>query len=248
MSEVFRSWLLRLSFTSADVYLVQSNSLQKWLAQHCPKPSYGFLNGIHLDRIPAAEFTPPEGITGLIHPLGLTIGALGTHKGTPQIMELLSRLREKGVHLGWVFVGIGDTAAYRQKAEDLSIADRTLFTDAVSDEVKWQYLLYADFYCLPSDAEGQPISILEAMSVGLPIIATEVGSIPEIVADGETGFTIPVNDPDALDQAITAMLPDDHRKVMGAAAKQYLIQNHDINALFEKLGNVYRLIYQRMRR
>jgi len=234
----FQKWLLRVSFRSADVYLVQSKGLQSWLERYCRKPCYGFLNGLHLERVPSACPAPAD-LSEIIRPIGLTIGMLGKHKGTPQILEAISRLRQRGIDLGWVFVGMGDAAAYRQCAEALQVADRVLFTGPVSDDVKWQYLKNADFYCLPSDAEGQPISILEAMAVGLPVIATAVGSIPEIIANGETGLTIPVDDATALEQAILEMLADDRRKAMGLAAQQYLVQHHDIQYLFEQLGEVY---------
>lgn len=234
----FQKWLLRRSFRSGDVYLVQSKGLQSWLEQYCQKPCHGFLNGIHLDRIPAT-CTAPADLSQLNKPVGLTIGTLGRHKGTPQLLEAISRLRCKGVEIGWVFVGMGDIAAYKQRAEELQIADRVLFTGPISDDIKWQYLKNADFFCLPSDAEGQPISILEAMAAELPVIATEVGSIPEVIAGGETGYVIPVDDDKALEQAILAVLSTDRRKSMGLAAKQYLIQNHNIQDLFEQLGNVY---------
>lgn len=234
----FQKWLLRVSFRSADVYLVQSKGLQNWLEKHCQKPCYGFVNGIHLDRIPLKSKLPPT-MSGLVHPIGLTIGALGKHKGTPQILNALSNLRRNGIHLGWVFVGMGDVNEYRQRAEDLQISDRVIFTGPVSDDIKWQYITNADFYCLPSDAEGQPISILEAMVVGLPVIATEVGSIPEIVSNEETGFVIPVDDVSALEQALLGMLDDQSRRNMGLAAQNYLVRHHSIQLLFEQLDSVY---------
>ncbi len=234
----FQKWLLRVSFKSADAYLVQSQGLQSWLEQYCRKPCYGFVNGIHLDRIPL-ECSFPSALSELPKPIGITIGPLGKHKGTPQILDVIRRLRHRGVDVGWVFIGRGDVADYRRRAEELQISDRVLFTGPVSDDTKWQYLRHADFYCLPSDAEGQPISILEAMAVGLPVIATAVGSIPEIIAHGETGFIIPVGDIDALEDAVLEMLVDDRRTAMGLAAQRYLVEHHDIQHLFAQLGKVY---------
>jgi glycosyltransferase involved in cell wall biosynthesis len=234
----FQKWLLRISFKSADAYIVQSQGLQNWLEQYCQKPCYGFVNGIHLDRIPS-ECSLPPAISELPRPIGITIGPLGKHKGTPLILDVMSRLQRKGIDIGWVFIGRGEVADYRRRAQELQLSDRVVFPGPVTDDVKWQYLKHADFYCLPSDAEGQPISILEAMAVGLPVIATAVGSIPEIIADGETGFIIPVGDTDALEGAILEMLADGRRTVMGLAAQRYLAQHHDIQHLFDRLNEVY---------
>lgn len=230
--------LIRFSFRQADVYLVQSKGLQSWLEQYCRKPCYGFLNGIHLDRVPS-DCIPPAEMTKLVRPVGVTTGTLSKRKGTPQILEAVSHLHQKGVDLSWVFIGMGDVNRYRQQAEELHIADRVIFTGPVTDEIKWQYLKNSDLFCLPSDAEGQPISILEAMAAGLPIISTAVGSIPEIITEGKTGFVVPVDDNIALEQALLSMLKEERWKALGSEARRYLIQNHDIQHLFEHLGAVY---------
>jgi glycosyltransferase involved in cell wall biosynthesis len=134
---------------------------------------------------------------------------------------------------------MGDKDSFTARAVDLGISDRVLFAGSVSNEEKWSYLRSCDFYCLPSDAEGQPISILEAMAIGLPIIATSVGSIPEIISEGTTGFIIPVGNEDALEESILKVMDDNLRFEMGRAAKEYLLRHHDIKILFEKLGSIY---------
>ncbi len=235
----FQRALLDTSFRSADAYVVQSSGIRVWLQEYCQKPCYGFMNGIHLERIPPAA-PMPDSLEGFVRPIGITIGPLGKHKGTPQILDSLYKLRASGLDCGWVFIGMGDATAYRQQATALNLADRVLFTGSVDDDAKWHYLKHADFYCLPSDAEGQPISILEAMAVGLPIIATAVGSIPEVVVDGQTGYVIPVNDSDALERAIGNLVKSaDIRRSLGEAAHRQALERHDVNRLFTDLGGVY---------
>ena len=239
---VLQRWLLRQSFSTADVYIVQSDGLKSWLEQHCSRRCYGFLNGLHLDRIPARGPVPKD-MRSLPGPVGVTIGPLGKHKGTPQIMEALKKLNGEGTPVGWLFIGRGDVEDYKRRAEALGLARQVVFTGPVDDDRKWSYLNNADFYCLPSDAEGQPISILEAMAVGLPVIATDVGSIPEIIADGETGLVIPVGDGDALSHAIWELARDaETRHGMGVAAKRYVQEHHDIRELHVRLGLVYRAL------
>ena len=65
-----------------------------------------------------------------------------------------------------------------------------------------------DIFVLPSHSEGVSLALLEAMAAGLPVIATAVGGLPEVVTDGENGLLIPPKDPEALAQALARLLAD----------------------------------------
>jgi glycosyltransferase involved in cell wall biosynthesis len=81
----------------------------------------------------------------------------------------------------------------------------------------------SDVMVLPSHWEGFGLVLLEAMEAGIPVVATRVGAIPEVVAEGETGLIVPPRDPDALAAAMARLLgnPDTARK-MGAAGRRRL--------------------------
>ena len=98
----------------------------------------------------------------------------------------------------------------------------------------------SDMFILPSRLEGLPISILEAMSQRLPVIATNVGGIPELVIDGETGILIPPNDPLALAEAMKRMISDpDMRRRMGEAGYQRVASEFS----FERMTRQYEELY-----
>jgi glycosyltransferase involved in cell wall biosynthesis len=79
----------------------------------------------------------------------------------------------------------------------------------------------ADVFCLPSHSEGLPITIIEAMSAGLPVIATRISGIPEEVAEGETGLLYALGDLDGLAESITRLLSwPALRARMGAAGRR----------------------------
>ena len=119
---------------------------------------------------------------------------------------------------------IGDGAegdALRQQCHDLDLDDRVEFVslpweDRAADRM-WAY----DALVLPSRLEGFPVTIAEAMLAGLPVIATDVGSVREAVVPGETGWVVPPEDPAALTAAIRQLLDDPERaRAMGERARR----------------------------
>ena len=92
-----------------------------------------------------------------------------------------------------------------------------------------EVLAAADVFVLSSLSECLPISILEAMAAGLPVVATRVGGVPELVADGETGLLVPAADPTALAQALRTLIEDaDLRRRMGATGRERARERFDL--------------------
>jgi glycosyltransferase involved in cell wall biosynthesis len=84
----------------------------------------------------------------------------------------------------------------RLKVKSLKLEDKIIFTGAIPNAAK--YLKAFDVFVLPSEKEGLPYTIIEAMAAGLPIVASRVGGIPEMIKDGVNGFLINPHDPEAL--------------------------------------------------
>ncbi len=148
----------------------------------------------------------------------LSVGNLVEIKGHDVALRSLGQLDET-YHL--VIVGTGPE---RQNLQDLAsrlgFADRVLFTGSVDNaELKWWYSA-ADVLVLCSSREGWPNVLLEAMACGLPVIATRVGGVPEIVTEPVAGRLIERRDPDALAGAITALFSayPDARQIRDYAA------------------------------
>ena len=96
--------------------------------------------------------------------------------------------------------------ALSQQAKTLGISDTVVFAGFQRDMAP--YFAMARILALPSHSEGSPNVVLEAMAAGLPIAATNVGGVPEILEDGKTGLLLPAGDPAAMAAAIRQLMTD----------------------------------------
>ncbi|MFX1510735.1 MAG: N-acetyl-alpha-D-glucosaminyl L-malate synthase BshA [Promethearchaeota archaeon] len=109
----------------------------------------------------------------------------------------------------------------------------------------YQYLRCAYAFGLSSELEGAPLSLLEAMSCGLPVVATSVGGIPEIIEDGKNGLLVPFGDIDALAEKLYAILTDSNLAgTLGRAARQTILQNHTAEKVLPQYESIYDSILQ----
>ena len=144
----------------------------------------------------------------------VTIGTLGRHKGHFEILEAADRLRGGGVR----FVlagpdatsGRGDGGEVRRRAGDLGLNGQVAFPGALGPQEKRRLLAEADVFLLASHAEGMPNAVLEAMAAGLPVVATGVGAVPEMLPDG---VLVPVGDPGAIARVLLELAGDPERRL-----------------------------------
>lgn len=150
----------------------------------------------------------------------LFLGLLGKNKG---IYDLLECIRDHKVEfqgkLKLYIGGNGEIEHVKQLIKEYGIADIVIFEGWVSGDKKIELLNKSDAYILPSYKEGLPISILEAMSYGMPIISTPVGGVPEIVSNGENGYLVEPGNKEDIYKAIISLLNDsDLRNRMGSVS------------------------------
>ena len=100
-----------------------------------------------------------------------------------------------------------------------------------------------DIFVLSSISEGLPLSVVEAMGAGLPIVATDVGGLPELVDDGKNGFLVPTRDSEKLADALLTLLRDnDLRDKMGKASREIADQKFSIDNMISHYQGLYREI------
>lgn len=174
-------------------------------------------------------------------PTLLTVARHDPVKGVDVLLDAFTRVPEPA---RLVLIGDGpETEALRRQCRDLGLDDRVEFRplpwEVRAADLMWAY----DALVLPSRLEGFPVTIAEAMLAGLPVIATDVGSVREAVVPGETGWIVPPEDPDALGAAMRELLDDPARaQRMGARARQLGTQQFRIEATVEAYLDMYRRI------
>jgi glycosyltransferase involved in cell wall biosynthesis len=158
------------------------------------------------------------------------VAALVPGKGHDALIEAVALLARALPSLELRLVGDGpERAALSARAQRLGVGGRVRFLGALrSPEEVAGALAALDLFVLASHAEGLPTALLEAMAVGVPVVATPVGGVPEIVRDGETGKLVPVGDPAALATAIADLLADGPGRARLAQAARTVAEAHSI--------------------
>lgn len=138
----------------------------------------------------------------------------------------------------------GQRPALEQLASSLGIFDRVHFLGLRRDIS--DVLAAFDVACLSSDYEGQPLSVLEYMAAGKPIVCTNVGGLSEMIEDGVQGLLVPRRDPGALAAALTRLLLDrDAAASMAAAAKERQLREFSLDAAVKRIESLYEELWER---
>ena len=140
----------------------------------------------------------------------------------------------------FLFVGDGELRpALEQRRRELGIESRCLFCGFRDDRER--FYAASDLIVLTSRNEGLPVVIIEAFASGTPVVATRVGGVPELVADGVTGFLVEPEDPTALAEGLKRALADPAKTAaMGQAAQAKTLQSYSIDRLLGDLDRLYR--------
>jgi glycosyltransferase involved in cell wall biosynthesis len=161
----------------------------------------------------------PTGPRAAAEPVEIaSVGRLAAPKDFSTLLSALALLPRGRVRL--TVLGDGPLRPeLERKVAELGLADDVVLTGEVADVRR--YLDRADVFALSSTSEGMPISVLEAMAAGLPVVASAVGGLHEIVVDGATGFLVPASQPAALAEALGRLVEDAQlRARLGAAGRQ----------------------------
>lgn len=145
----------------------------------------------------------------------LFLGEIGNRKGCYDIPEVVIEVKKKISDVKFILAGAGseaDEKAIKRLVDEKGITENVIFPGWVSGAKKDQLLREADVFFLPSYNEGMPMSVLDAMGYGLPIVSTNVGGIPKIVHDRENGCCCEPGDVHSFSKGITNILKEKNKR------------------------------------
>jgi glycosyltransferase involved in cell wall biosynthesis len=215
-------WLCGATYPFDDADVAVSHQVHATLPRRLQARTEVVVHGVVLDEVRAQAACRDR----VRAELGLgrdelvvgTIANFRAQKDYPNLLAAACSLGERGVPVRVVAVGQGQLEAEtRALHERLGLGDRVLLLGRRDDAVR--VLAACDLFTLASDNEGLPVAVMEALALGLPVVATAVGGVPEAVTDGVEGLLVPPKRPDALADAIASLAADPaRREAMGAAA------------------------------
>lgn len=197
--------------------------------------------------IDVAQFSPPQRDDGLGRPLRiLSVGRLEWKKGYEYALQSVKALTAQGIRCEYHIVGGGnylEAAAFARHQLGLEEQVRLLGEQprpAVRKQLAW-----ADVFLHAAVSEGFCNAVIEAQAMGLPVVCTDAGGLPENVADGETGFVVPRRDPGALAEKLALLAGDpDLRRRMGQAGRERALRCFRLEGQLAAFERLYRELCQ----
>lgn len=173
----------------------------------------------------------------------LFLGAINQMKGCYDMVDVIKRVAEVVPDIKMVVAGAGEIEQVKSKAIAEGVAEHFAFPGWVRGEQKEKLLKESDVFFLPSYTEGMPMSVLDAMGYGLPIVASNVGGIPRIVHEGENGFMREPGDTAGFAEAIIQIMTSDAMRInMGKQSMEIVKERYSLEKHIELLENVYVLM------
>ena len=170
------------------------------------------------------------------------VGRMTGVKDTNAILEIVHAARVRGVDAVLCLVGDGpDRGRLEQVAHDLGIARATYFVGYQPD-VAGYYRLF-DAFLLPSVNEGTPVSAIEALASGTPVVATRVGGVPDVVRDQVDGFLVEPGDTEAAADRLAELASDPElRQRLGSSGREYARERYSVDRLVDDMDRLYRAL------
>jgi glycosyltransferase involved in cell wall biosynthesis len=238
---------LDLKAASASFVICVSDFTRSQLCRVSDPPYwYRFLVvrcGIDLAAFPLRRPRPMRVVPRIV-----VVGRLSPEKGHGVLLEAVRKLADEGITVEVEIIGDGPLSdVIRHQEVALGLEDRVIYAGELPPDEVSRRLADADLFCLPSFAEGLPISIMEAMAVGVPVITTWIGGIPELAVNEVTAMTVAPGNSETLAIAIRRLVGDAalrDRLARGGRAAVERMHSREANA--GQLADKFRAVAKRI--
>jgi glycosyltransferase involved in cell wall biosynthesis len=157
------------------------------------------------------------------------------------LLDALRQLIDRGHNVRLRLAGNGpDEASLRAQAHRLNLVDCVVFEGAVNQDRIRSVYAQSDLFCLPSFAEGLPVVLMEAMSMGIPCVTTGITGIRELIHSGIEGLLVPPSDLESLVNALATLIDDESlRTYMVMNGRKRILNEYDLRTNVEKLAAIF---------
>jgi glycosyltransferase involved in cell wall biosynthesis len=170
------------------------------------------------------------------------VGRLFSNKGLHVLVEASKLLKEDGKTFRITVIGKGDEeyeSSVKRKVEDYDLEENFAFKGMIPQSDLPDFYRSSDIAVVPSLQEAFGITLIEAMSCGLPVVASKIQAIPEIINDGIDGILVESGSPDSLAKGLISLMEDASKRTsLGASARKKAVNEYSLDKYIEKLEKV----------
>jgi len=226
----------------ADTVIALTEYMKRNLQNITPREIKVINNGIHLEKNPPhhPEETRQKAGWDTNHTILISVGRLEEIKGIRYLIDAINIIKRKKLDTKLIIIGDGPQKKDLElQAEKLKLDHYVEFMGSLPHEKVLEYMAASDIFVLPSLNEGFPNVCLEAMASGLPIIATNIGGMSEIVEDGTNGYLVEPQNSVQIAGKVEKLVADNDLREKFANESKMKVKNYELNLIVEKIEKVY---------
>jgi len=224
---------IRRTFEMVDKVLVLSSH---WLAWSQEVLAYSEHVSVLYNAVPNLELNRDNVEKGRI----AFLGRIGARKGAADLLRAFRIVKIRCPCAKLSIAGDGEIDTHQKLAQELCLTQDVDFLGWVSGEEKKALLAKTDIYCLPSYNEGFPMGVIEAMSAGIVVVASNVGGIPDAITDRQQGLLIDAGDTTALASSLCELIENRNLNQQYVLdAKRKFDENFSLHAIIPQLHSIY---------
>ncbi len=222
---------------NADAVLALTENMKQKMREIYDREISIVPNGIDLERFKISPESKKKDSTKTI----IFVGRLHPVKGVQYLIEAMAIVHQESPEVKLILVGDGEERELLENLTDsLGIRECVEFAGRVPHERVQDYMNQAEVFVLPSLSEGFPVTILEAMACGLPIVATQVGGVPDVIKNGVNGYLVKAKDPNETVEALLKLLQDAQLRATISKTNKQKVDEYSWGRVALALEKIYR--------
>ena len=247
-SKLFKITIGKFVLKKSDVIIALTEDMKKEIEKICDREVFVIPNGIDLRNF---EKLSKENIRKKLEianeeEIIIFVGTLRSVKGVKYLIKAMEIIIQKNIDTRLMLVGDGeDRESLEKLVKELDLEKYVSFVGIVPNKKVPEYMVASDIFVLPSLSESFGIVNLEAMASGLPIVATKVGGLAEIIKDGENGFLVEPKNSKEIAEKVLLLLEDEEMRERISRNNKESVKKYSWESVVERLEEIYRSYNQR---